>query len=641
MQQDTFKPFKLIAVLLCSGALSLALTACSGSQTASVNSADPAPEATAAPTPTPVAAMQAHASATEDDGDSPLVDASPERLVLGARYGQTEAVTYLLDGGMDVDAKDAYGNTALIAAASSGQKQMALLLLARGADVDEANNKDITALMGAATKGDYQLAHQLIKQGAAVNARNNEGETALHMAVRYGHYDTAKVLLNGGANPNLRNTVRPNFDNSGFTPLMYAATHGLTREPVDWVSMAQLLLQNGADPNLTSNHGEAALNYARTTDDAKLIAVLKQAGAKDEQVYAGLDADESLLKAARIGDVVKVKQLLGDGSADPNSANNNGILPLLAAAYEGRLETVEALVAGGAEINFLPAGLSQFALSKSHAPLRERDLMEAAARSDSALHAAVRQRHQDIVRFLLEHGAQVGLANRHGETPLLVAAAGGDVQVARLLLEHGADPNAREQDNRRNRMAMAKQSMGKDSALIVAVEKGHEEVARALIEAGAEVDYRGFMGKTPLYVAVENGRRHLVELLLAHGADVSIESLAGLSPLMEAAKTGNHRIVADLLQHNANVNAIEEPELGYAREVQAGASTGMTALMFAARAGHDKVVVQLLQAGAQTNIHNSDGESAQDMAADAGYGDIVQLLSPGSGVDSVTLNAID
>lgn len=632
MQQETFKPLRLTAILLCSGVLSLGLTACSGSQTASIKPAEPALEAT---TPPPASVQQ---QTVEEATDSLLVDPSPERLVLGARYGQTDAVTYLLDGGMDVDAKDAYGNTALIAAASNGRKQMVLLLLSRGADVNEVNNKDLTALMGAAVNGDYRLAHQLIKVGAAVNARNNEGETALHMAVQYGHYNAAKVLLNGGANPNLRNSVRANFDNSGFTPLMYAATHGLTREPVDWAAMAQLLVQNGADPNLTSNHGEAALNYARQADDAKLIAVLKQAGAKDEQVYAGLDADESLLKAARSGDVIKVEQLLSDGSADPNSANKNGILPLLAAAYEGHPDTLKALVEGGAEINFVPAGLSQFALSKSHAPLSERELMEAAARGDSALHAAVRQGHQDIARFLLEHGAKVGLVNRHGKTPLLVAADVGDVQVVRLLLEHGADPNAQEQDNRRNRLAMAKQSMGRDSVLIVAVAKGHEGVARALIEAGADVNYRGFMGKTPLYVAVENGRRNLVQSLLAQDADVNIESLAGLSPLMEAAKTGNHRIVADLLDHNANVNAIEAPELGYAREDQAG--TGMTALMFAARGGHHKVVAQLLQAGAQTNIHNSNGESARDMAAGAGYDDIVQLLSPASGLDSVTLNAI-
>lgn len=634
MQRETFKPLRLAAITLCSGALSLGLAACGSPQTAGVKPTESESVATAAPAPEPL-------SLIETAADSPLVDPSPERLVLGARYGQTGAVTYLLDGGMDVDARDAYGNTALIAAASDGRKQMVSLLLARGADVNATNKKDLTALMGAAVKGDYQLVHQLIKVGAAVNARNNEGETALHMAVQYGHYDAVKVLLNGGANPNLRNTVRPNFDNSGFTPLMYAATHGRTRARVDWVALTRLLVDNGADPNLTSNHGEAALNYARNQNDAAVIVALKKAGAKDEQVYAGLNADESLLKAARTGDVIKVEQLLADG-ADPNSANKNGVLPLLAAAFEGQPKTVRALVEGGAEVNLVPAGLSQFALSKSHAPLSERELMEAAARGDTALHAAVRQGHPRVVRYLLEHDARASLANRHGETPLLVAAGNGNVGLVKLLLANAADPNTLEQDNRRNRLALAKHAIGRNSVLIVAVAKGYEEVARALIEAGAVVDYRGFMGKTPLYVAVENGRRNLVRLLLAQGADANIESLTGRSPLMAAAKTGNHRIVADLLHHGANVNAIEAPELGYAREVQAGgAGTGMTALMFAARGGHDKVVVQLLQAGAQANIHNSDGESAQDMAADAGYDDIVQLLSPGSALDSVTFNAIE
>lgn len=642
MQNDTFRSLRAGATVPCAVMLVLALAGCSTKPT--IDNASQSPPPTQAPaSETASAAMAEVSSPAEPEAaatDSPLIDPSPERLVLAARYGQADTVSYFLDGGMDVDAKDAYGNTALIAAASNGQEQMVLLLLSRDADVNAANKKDMTALMGAAVNGDYQLAHQLIKMGAEVNARNDEGETALHLAVRYGHRNAAQVLLNGAANPNIRNTVPVNFDNGGYTPLMYAVSHGTTQAQADWAAMTQLLLDNGANPNLTNSHGEAALNLARQSGDQAVLAVLQRRGAKDTLVYAGLSRVESMLKAARSGDVFKLEQLLQEG-ADPNAADNNGVLPLLAAAYEGQLEASRVLIEGGAEVNYVPVGLSEFALAKSHAPLSERELMEAAARGDTALHAAVRQGHLEVARLLLERGAEIGLVNRHGETPLLVAADEGRLALTKLLLAEGADPNVTEQDNRRNRLALAKHAMGRDSVLIVAVENGHLAVAQALIEAGADVDYRGFSGRTALYVAVENGQRNLVQLLLEQGADPNIESLAGLSPLMEAAQLGNRHMVGDLIASGANVNAIEEPELGYARDPQASISSGMTALMFAARGGHQDVVVQLLQAGAQTNIHNANGKNARDLAVAAGYEALAQLLAPGANLGSVTLNAVE
>ena len=587
-----------------------------------------------------VAQQEAVAESVAVQPESHLIDPSPERLVLAARYGQFKDVDYLLDGGMAVDARDAYGNTALIAAASNGHIEMVQQLLARGAAINASNNEELTALMGAAVKGHYELAHKLIGLGAEVNARNNDAETALSMAVKYGQYKVAKVLLKGGANPNLSNDLPSSASNSGYTALMYAATSGVTRQAVDWAAMAQLLIANGANPNLTSHHGDAALNLARARGNAEVVAVLQKAGAKDDKVYVGLDVDETLLKAARLGDYIKVRQVLANG-ANPNFSDRNGVTPLLAAAHRGSSATLKMLLAADAEVNFVPSGLRQFALSKSHAPLNELELMESASRGETALNAAVRQGHVAEAYYLLSHGAMIALANRHGEAPLFVAVAAGNLEMVKMLLERGADPNSVEQDNRRNRLALAKHAMGKNSVLITAVQKGYLDVSKLLVEAGADVDYRGFMGKTAVYVAVENGRRQQLEYLLDQKANVNITSLAGISPLMEAAKFGNRHLVADLLGSAASVNAIERPELGYARETQGGSSSGMTALMFAARNGHDTVVDQLLRAGAEANIHNSSGEDAMAIASAAGYDRIVGMLSPGVRQNAVTLSTVD
>ena len=585
----------------------------------------------------PAAAQPAALTAAADD-EAPVpesvVDASPDRLVLAARYGQEDVVRYLLDGGMDVNVTDAYGNTPLIAAAGNGQHSMVRLLLARNADVNAVNEEENSALMAAAAMGDYRLSHALLAAGAGVDRRNNQGETALFFAVRYGHLVTARVLLNAGAAPNIRNTVRVNLPNSGYTPLIYAADHGVIDEAVDWSAIAKLLLDNGADPNLANTHGEPPMAFAQKRNDQDLMEVLVAGGAKDVQVYTTLNSDEALLKAARVNDVFQVRRVLRDG-ANVNFVDPNGITPLLAAALEGNRDIVRILVEAGAEINYVPSGLRQFAMSRSHAPLSERALMQAASRGDTPLVAAGRAGHRDTVAYLLEQGADVDLANRQGQTVLFLAVTRGDAPLTGILLSNGADPNTLEQDNRANRVTAARAGLGRDSLLIKAVQNGHEEITRLLLEAAARADYRGYMGKTALYWAVEKERTVIARMLTGQGVDPDISTFAGMTPLMEAARLGNVQLARLLLDSGANVNVIQQPELGYdSSSYDAG---GMTALIFAARGGHAEMVNVLLAAHAEVNIHNGREMSAIQEAAANGHMEVVELLRAAGSRDQVGL----
>ena len=564
-----------------------------------------------------------------------LVDPSPNRLVLAARYGQADLVRYLLDGGMDVNAIDTYGNTPLIAAAGSGQRPMVRFLLERNADVNALNNEDNSALMAAAAQGDYKLLHALLEAGADVDARNNKGETALFFAVQYGHLTAARVLLNAGARPNLRNTVRVNSSLSGYTPLIYAADHGLTNEAVDWSAIAKLLLNNGADPNLANTHGEPPIEFAQKHGDQTLMDVLVAGGAKDVQIYTTLNADEALIKAARVNDAFQAMRMLRDG-ANSNFVDGNGVTPLLAAALEGNSEIVQLLVDARAEINYVPSGLRQFAMSKSHAPLSEHQVMQAASRGDTALIAAGREGHRDVVALLLTLGADVDLANRHGETALFLAVTQGDTPLTTLLLNNGADPNTLERENRSNRMTAARIALGRDSILIKAVQEGHEEIAHALLNAGATADHRGHMGKSALYWAIEKSRPAIAGMLLSAGVTPDINSLAGMTPLMEAARLGDIDSAQLLLDHGANVNAFQHPDLGY--DSQSYDVSGMTALMFAARNGHTDLVKLLLEANAQVNIHNGRNMSAIQEAAANDHIEVVKLLQAAGSRDQVNLS---
>lgn len=584
--------------------------------------AAPGPVAQHVVEPQPVA--EATKPVEEPAAASNLVDATPKRLVLAARYGEERVLKYLLDGGMDINSKDPYGDTALIAAAGNGQSAIVELLLGRDAKINLTNGEAHTALMSAAARGDYQLVHTLIKAGATVDIKNNQGETALFLATQYGQLTTVKVLLNAAANPNLQNTIPANKANSGFTPLMYATTHGLTREPVDWPGIAQLLLENGANPNLNNSHGESALVFANKRQDGVIVAMLKKAGAKDEQAYVGLGPDDALIKAARLGDVDKGKRLLGSG-ANVNYVDRNGVTPLLAAAHEGWLPMVEQLVVAGAEVNFVPLGLREFAMSRTSAPMSEREVMAAASRGDTALIAAGRAEHIDVVDYLLNHNGRFDVANRQGELLMFMAAGRGDHLLVKKLLAHGADVNTLEHEGRSGQQSQIKSAMGRDSVLIQASQQGHVDVVRLLIESGADLNYRGFMGKSALYGAVEQGRLNVVDVLLSAGANANQATAAGITPMMQAAKSGNHRLIQALLDKGADVNVIERPELGYARD--GGGSSGMTALMFAARGGHQAAVELLLKVGAQATVTNANGKRAVDEARDNGYEDVVQLFN--------------
>lgn len=116
-----------------------------------------------------------------------------------AAKGDKETVILFIKAGMDVNAKDNRGHTALIAASIRGHTDMVRLLIEKGADVNAKNNNGATALMQASGKGWIEIVKLLIEKGADVNAKENSGVTALMMASATGKSDIASLLRKAGA----------------------------------------------------------------------------------------------------------------------------------------------------------------------------------------------------------------------------------------------------------------------------------------------------------------------------------------------------------------------------------------------------------------------------------------------------------
>jgi ankyrin repeat protein len=224
------------------------------------------------------------------------------------------------------------------------------------------------------------------------------------------------------------------------------------------------------------------------------------------------------------------------------------------------------------------------------------------------LHECARLNRPSHASLLITHGALTDADDASGDTPLHLASWEGAVDVASLLLSSGhADVN---------------RLSGRDgnTPLFCAVAARHIDVARVLVRHGARVEMRtGADDSSPLHQAAVTGQAAMCELLIERGADIDARDREDNTPLHYAATAGHVRTVKTLLVEGADVDAQQD--------------IGLTALHWACHKGHEKVVKMLLEAGASVDVTANDGVKPIHCAAAGGYLGCVQaLLSSGATV---------
>ncbi|KAK6827461.1 serine/threonine-protein kinase ripk4 [Apiospora arundinis] len=453
-----------------------------------------------------------------------------------ARFGLEEELRQLLNE-HDMNEKNCNGNTPLLLSCRYRHWGVARLLIREGADVNAENGDEETPLMWAGYNA--ATARLLIDRGARTDCASLGGITALSFAVH--DFELTKLIIKKGVEIN----VEP--EDKSKDPLR-AAIHATAD-----IRTIELLIEHGADLHDQDDFGDTPLDEALVkdyTEAAKLIIehdneVGFHDNLGDSTLFKAIDHsqrnrwDLTLIelmidKGAEVTDLEyetnksslvhllsyenyskKAAKLLIEAGADVDGSDNNGNTPLIHASRANDLEIATLLINHGAYVNIVnnfgwgPLSIAQF------------------------------EGNHDMVRLLVDRGADY---NHHlywyGLTHLHVAARVGELELVRFLINDGAEVNV--------------QATKRKTPLHDAVYFGQLEITKYLVNHGADIDAQTTQGKTPLYYAIRSMELEIAEYLVNHGADINVQSVKGESPLSLTQKSNIGKMVRLFDNHGSN-----------------------------------------------------------------------------------------
>lgn len=450
-------------------------------------------------------------------------------------------------------------------AAQRQDKQAVLAMLAKKTDVNATQPDGATALHWAAYAEDAEMTAALIRAGANVNVRNTYGVSPFAIAARHGNAAIIEQLMKAGADPN--DTLH--YINADETPLMHAARSGK-------VDAVNLLLVSGAQVNARESwNGQTALHWAAAEGHGAVVEALIAGGADIR--HPSNARSTPFMFAVRKGDMRTVKAFLAAG-ADVNEKRVDLATPLLVAIINGHEDLVDLLLEKGADPN-AEGGSTDLSVQGSRArPIRitlktpsyREQLRDVGTEGgngannswgrplQAAIHVAnwhvsdefiaVNIDRLRVVKALIKHGADVNARNTDmeprwsgaryrrrqvGLTPFLAAARQADIDVMRLLLEHGADPKMNTPLNITPLMLAAgiAWASNQDRA---SEEQVLDAVKMLVEELGADVNFVADTGETAMHAAAYRGANSVVQYLFDKGAKLDVVDKSGRTPLTVA-----------------------------------------------------------------------------------------------------------
>ena len=447
---------------------------------------------------------------------------------------------------------------------ADGQSAAALVtrLLGEGIDANTAEADGTTALHWAIQRDDHEAAQRLIDAGARVETANRYGVTPLALAATNGSAVMTEALLTAGASPD---TPSP----GGDTPLMIAARTGRTE-------VLRLLLDAGAAVDTAETwKAQSALMWAAAENNVEAVRALVSAGADVEARSAGQLTP--LLFAVREGHPDSVRALLAAG-ADVDATARDGTTPLVLAVINAHFELAGLLLDAGSDPNVPdPRGSILHALAWVRRPgsgrpplatgtLDSLDLARALLEAGANPNVRVewRERPFEVDLGIVKPPPSISVGRNFlsfvGATPFYLAAKHGDADLMRLLVEYGADPLTPTQQSITPLMAAAGVGFWDGESpgpLNGTSESVRLEAVQLAVELGDDIHAVTDFGDTPLEGdGVTLLLRHPLNLRdLDPQRDRGDMRWSGSTALHGAAMMGSNLIVQYLLDQGADINA--------------------------------------------------------------------------------------
>jgi len=444
----------------------------------------------------------------------------------------------------DVNHRDPDGTTALQWAVYDGNAAEVRRLLKAGADASLANSYGASPMTLAAEVGNTEILKLLVEAGANADSPNPDGQTALLAVARTGNVTAAQFLIDHGA------TVDAKEKWGGQTALMWASAR---RHP----EMMKLLIAKGANVDASSTNRD----YQRH---------VTAEGRPKNLDTGGLTP---LLYATRENCMACVKLLLEKG-ADINLPDPDGVSPLHLAIMNSNWDIAKYLIVSGADVN-------QWDIY-GEAPLYT--VIGNRTKLDGGKGSIDPQNETDgttILHMLIDRGADTnmqlffrpaGLSGKtvtRGSTPLIRAATNADLEIVKLLLEHGADVNLEMADRQTPTMAVLSGRANEKQAL---------ELIRLFHQAGENINVVALVnhreetrGGTALHYAARKRFKDVIKELASYGIDMNAKDQDGLTALdytqsrgfmaFMALQTPKYNDIATLLRElGATVEVAKEPQ---------------------------------------------------------------------------------
>lgn len=391
-----------------------------------------------------------------------------------------------------------------------------------------------TPLQIAARKGQLVVARFLLENKAEVNAPASGGSPPLVSAAQAGHKRMVELLLDHGANIDARDPSA-----SGKTALQLAVDK-------DFRAVFETLIARKADVNVADDYGGTALHLAVEKGRLPFAQLLLDHGAQVNGV-----------RKPKRGDIPRP-----DSYASTRSYYGT---PLHLAVEHGNTALIKLLLARGADVT-IPNWLGE-----------------------SPLHVAAQSFPTEPAVLLLAAKADVNAAVREGEfqswTPLHYAAKSSEWPMVKVLLEHGANPNARlTVEHPIGGNTNEKEVTPLLLAAIQIYKKESTDIIKALLEGKADPNLKTSGGRTALHFAMNSPNAGAIEALLKHGADVEAQTPEGDTALVRAVRQGNKEFVQLLLAARADPNARGLDGLTPLHRAVGGIQKDLLALLLAAKA---------------------------------------------------------